>query len=318
MIINPSNQMAVVQGLFTDFAVQWRSGYDSQEVFADKFASTLPSGTEQNAYAWMDHLMDGGLREWVGERVFENLVVRDYVLANKLFERSIRVKRTKIADDQYGIYGQQSNELGRQSRAWADRQLATLIEAAHTSTVTAFDGQPMFSTAHPINIEDGSVGTYSNYDASGKTLNAVNLAAAITAMEKIKGRDGNPLGIRARVLMVPPALRFVAAQILATTLNAPATALGMNAANTVQENVLKGVADYFVNPYLTDDAAWYLIDDTKGVRPFIFQLREAAEFQYLVSPTDYNVFLRDDYLMGVRARGGFGVSLPFLAYKGKA
>lgn len=55
-------------------------------------------------------------------------------------------------------------------------------------------------------------------------------------------------------------------------------------------------------------AAWYLIDDTRVIKPVIFQNREAAKITAKTSLTDDNVFERDEFLWGAkrRAAAGFG------------
>lgn len=63
---------------------------------------------------------------------------------------------------------------------------------------------------------------------------------------------------------------------------------------------------------------WYLFDTSKAVKPLVWQEREAYEFQALNNPGDENVFMRDEYLYGVRARANAGFGLWQLAYKSKA
>ncbi len=64
-----------------------------------------------------------------------------------------------------------------------------------------------------------------------------------------------------------------------------------------------------VSNYETGSGAlWALLDTKQVIKPLIFQERTAPEFNALVNPNDENVFMRDEYLYGVRARGaaGFG------------
>ena len=63
--------------------------------------------------------------------------------------------------------------------------------------------------------------------------------------------------------------------------------------------------------------AWFLLDTSRGVRPLIWQEREAYDFQGIVSPNDEHVFLNDEYLYGVRARVNAGYGLWQLAYGSK-
>ncbi|ANT39910.1 Phage major capsid protein [Rhodovulum sp. P5] len=55
-------------------------------------------------------------------------------------------------------------------------------------------------------------------------------------------------------------------------------------------------------------AAWYLIDDTRVIKPMIFQDRQPATITPKTSLTDDNVFHRDEFLWGAKRRcaAGFG------------
>ncbi len=64
--------------------------------------------------------------------------------------------------------------------------------------------------------------------------------------------------------------------------------------------------------------AWFLIDTSRSIKPFIFQERSPYELTNLVNPTDENVFMRDEYLYGVRARANAGFGIWQLAFGSKA
>lgn len=55
-------------------------------------------------------------------------------------------------------------------------------------------------------------------------------------------------------------------------------------------------------------AAWYLIDDSRAIKPLIFQDREPAKITPKTSLTDDNVFMQDEFIWGAkrRAASGFG------------
>lgn len=64
--------------------------------------------------------------------------------------------------------------------------------------------------------------------------------------------------------------------------------------------------------------AWYLLDTSRAVKPLIFQEREKPEFQSCDGPGDHNVFSRDEYLYGIRARHNVGFGFWQLAFASKA
>ncbi len=64
--------------------------------------------------------------------------------------------------------------------------------------------------------------------------------------------------------------------------------------------------------------AWYLIDDTKVVKPMIWQTRKPIKLTQMFSETDPNVFWRNEYVWGADTRGNAGFGLWQLASKSKA
>jgi phage major head subunit gpT-like protein len=64
-------------------------------------------------------------------------------------------------------------------------------------------------------------------------------------------------------------------------------------------------------------AAWYLIDTSKAIKPFIFQQRKAPEFVQQVNRDADDVFMRGEYKYGVEARGNAGYGLWQLAFASK-
>jgi phage major head subunit gpT-like protein len=81
------------------------------------------------------------------------------------------------------------------------------------------------------------------------------------------------------------------------------------ATDNAQFNVYKGAYTVVVVPHLAasftsgSDSYWYLADVSDPEdRGLIFQEREAVEMVSLFSPTDANVFERNEYVWGTRAR----------------
>lgn len=75
--------------------------------------------------------------------------------------------------------------------------------------------------------------------ASKQTLDAASLNAAIAGMQGMKGDNGRPLGIRPKLLVVPPSMRETALQLVKAA----------QAANGAT-NINKDVVDVLVTPWL--------------------------------------------------------------------
>ncbi|MDM7320239.1 MAG: Mu-like prophage major head subunit gpT family protein [Fervidobacterium sp.] len=61
--------------------------------------------------------------------------------------------------------------------------------------------------------------------------------------------------------------------------------------------------------------AWFLLDTSKAIKPFIFQERTKPELETITSTDNSHVFMRDAYLYGVRYRCNAGYGLWQLAYR---
>lgn len=63
-----------------------------------------------------------------------------------------------------------------------------------------------------------------------------------------------------------------------------------------------------------DGPVWYLLDTSRTIRPLVWQVRTDYEFQSQDNPSDENVFMKNEYVYGVRARVNAGFGLWQLAY----
>jgi phage major head subunit gpT-like protein len=299
---------ATLNALRVRFSNDFAKGYGIAKQWYDKVSTTVPSDGEANIYGWMAELPE--MREWLGERVVANLKEHAYSLANKRYELTYGVNRDKIADDKLAIYALHFTQLGGRTKKHPDILMRDVMQNGQNAL--CYNGQNFFSTTHPIDPYQ-NLGTYSNYSASGMALTPANFEAVRATMMNYKGESGTPLGILPNLLVVPPQLEMAAKRILKST-SVP------SAAGTAAEtNVLEGAADYVVAEDLGGQpTTWYLLCTTRGINPFIYQLREASEFAMLVAANDPNVFNLNEYRFGSTVRDAAGYSLPFLAYKASA
>ncbi len=63
--------------------------------------------------------------------------------------------------------------------------------------------------------------------------------------------------------------------------------------------------------------AWYILDTTRPIKPFIFQKRKDYKFVSLTNETDHNVFMRKEYLYGSDARVNASYAFWQFAYASK-
>ena len=127
---------------------------------------------------------------------------------------------------------------------------ANVLNRGFNTAYTGGDGQPLFSANHAV----AGGGTQSNILPIAADLTEASLEDALTRLKNMKNAQGHPIRVRATKLVIPPALEFIAMRILNSTLM-PGTAN-----NDI--NVLRGAINtVIVNPYLTDQDAWFLMTD---------------------------------------------------------
>lgn len=304
---------AILDAIFQAFRLDFQAAYEGTPTWYNLLSTIVPSGTRENRYAWMKKIPR--VREWIGERKFNNLVARGYTIINKSFEDSIAIDRDNIEDDQIGVYTADVAMLGSQSAKWMDDLMVACIQAGST-TGLCFDGQPFFNDSHPVDSDVSTLGVYSN-NFPNMPLTRDNFITVRQTMVSQLGEDGKPLGIMPRQLIVPPQLEFTAKSILNASIIAR-TVQGTTAGAS-ETNVLQGMAEVLVVPELSNQGdTWYLADSSKPIKAFVAQVRKAPVMTQLVSPTDANVFLHKQYYMGTEMRGNTGYSLPFLASRATA
>jgi len=123
------------------------------------------------------------------------------------------------------------------------------------------DGQPLFSTSHPL--VSGS--TNSNRPSTNADLNETSLENAVIQIAAWTDERGLLIAAKPRKLVIPPALMFVATRLLETSLRVGTTDNDINALKN-NGSIPEG---YTVNHFLTDTNGWFLTTDVpNGLKHF--------------------------------------------------
>ena len=139
---------------------------------------------------------------------------------------------------------------------------ASIMNNGFDSNVTYGDGQPLFSTDHPL----VSGGSNSNTPAVAADLNETSLEAAVIQISGWTDERGLLIAARPRKLIVPPSLMFVATRLLETEQRVGTADNDINA--IMNNGSIPG--GYSVNHFLTDDDAWFLTTDVpNGLKHFV-------------------------------------------------
>ena len=157
MIITNSTLIALAQG----FNAAFKMGFGSVAPSWQQIAMTIPSTSDAETYGWMKDLP--GVREWVGQRVYNNLEAAAAQLKNKDWEHTIAVKRNAIEDDKLGIYTNLFQIQGEIVARHPDDLVWGLL--AQGFATRGFDGQYFFDTDHRTFGRDKVEKDWSNVQA---------------------------------------------------------------------------------------------------------------------------------------------------------
>ncbi len=154
MIINSSN----LKTAFTGFKASFQNGFAGVKPDYMPFTLTVPSSTSQEEYGWLGQ--GTVFREWLGDRVIQNLKNHTYTIKNKKFENTVGVPRDKFEDDQYGIFSPLMAQLGQDAANHPCDLLYALLTSGFSTN--CYDGQFFFDTDHPVIDANGVEQSVSN------------------------------------------------------------------------------------------------------------------------------------------------------------
>lgn len=156
LVITPANMQMLNQG----FKAAFKGSFELTKPMWNQIAMKVPSTTGEEKYAWLGATTK--LREWIGDRVYQNLKVHGYAITNKDFESTVAVPRNAIDDDQYGVYTPLMSQMGQDAALHPDELTFAVLAAGFTNV--CYDGQFFFDTDHPVG-QQGVETSVSNFQA---------------------------------------------------------------------------------------------------------------------------------------------------------
>ena len=256
-----------------DLTARIYNAADTANPFYPRIATVVPSTRAYEKYGWLGEMPS--VREWLGERKFNDLRAADYELVNKLWEASLLVEKTDIDDDSMGIYPPLAEGLGKRATRHPDKLVSTAI--VNGESTASFDGQFFFDTDHSWGDSGSQSNDLTYAAATGTTPTAAEMKAAIdqavAALLGFKDDQGEPMNISDfeaqsdLMVMVPRQLRVVTHEALGATILSSTS------------NVVVDRPQIVVNPYLTDATKFYLFDLGQPLKPLVFQAREPLSVQ---------------------------------------
>ncbi len=159
MIINSAN----LRTLYTGFKANFLEGLGTAPSDHASFVTETSSSTAEEEYGWLGEMP--GMRQWIGDRVLNNLKDYGFKIRNQDFEDTVQVPRNAIEDDRFGVYATPMRALGRAAAAHPCELSYAALNAGFTTL--GYDGKPLFAADHPVLDANGSMVNVSNLQAGG-------------------------------------------------------------------------------------------------------------------------------------------------------
>ena len=274
--------LASVFGDYPQYPSQWSEIYETYE--SDK---AVEIEVEMKMLGLAQIRAEGAPTavDTMGQRIITNYV-------HKYVALSFNITRQAMVDNLYKTKFPLMVKALKKSMAQTKEILAAgLLNNGFNPLFPIGDGQPLYSTSHPI---DG--GVVPNTPAVQTDLNEASLESGIITTQQFRDQASLICHTQPVKLIVPPQGQFTSERLLAS-------AFRTNTANndiSAIYNVSSVPQGYRVNQYLTNPNAWFLLTDAPD--GFKHYVREAID-------TDvYTDFATDNLLAKAVERYSFGVS----------
>lgn len=283
MLINKARLDAV----FTEMNNAFAAGATNGKPQWQKIAMKVPSAGARNAYHWLANWPR--LRRWIGAKQVKNLSGEGFEVVNEDFESTVAIPRNDMEDGQEMMYVALVRQSGQSAAEMPDDLVFEVVNNAFTAP--CYDGRPLIDDAHPV-----GEGTQSNKGTMALSADSLatadaSLGVARANLRKRADPEGRPLNIIPTLLLVGPDLENVGRSLLMVDKFADGT-----------PNPYFGSMELMVSNLLESPTAWFVIDNTKEVKPFVFQPRKAPELVQVIADEAVSVFMQNEYLYGVEAR----------------
>lgn len=225
----------------------------------------------------------------------EPLTFDDFILGyekvytHTTFAKGMRMTAELMEDDLYSVMSKRVKALARSAAYRKEFDHASVFNNAFSSSYTGGDSVSLCNASHPR--ADG--GTVISNTAGAYDLSVSTLETAFTAFRRMKDDRGLLVGVKPKVLLIPPEYEFDAMEILDST-GKPYTADN-------EINPYRGRLEIVVWDFLTDTDAWFILADKADMAPMSFN-RVATQFD---TDTD---FMTKDLLASARTRYSYGFS----------
>lgn len=280
--------LAAVFGDYPMYPAQWTEIFEKHtsdkavEIEVEIKMLGLAQVKAEGASTTYDTMGQRYVTNYVNRYVAIGFIITRQAIKDNLYKSRFPLQAKALKDS----FGQTKEVLG-----------AAVLNNGFDSNYPIGDGQPVFSTAHPIDN-----GTVANTFTVQSQLNETSLQDAIVAVQRFKNAAGLRVMTKPQKLVIPPTLQFTANRLLNSQFRVGTANNDINAINN-DSMIPQG---YKVNQFLTSDNAWFMLTD--AANGFKYYEREAMEIDMYTDFDNDNVKVRgiERYSFGVsNFRAGF-------------
>lgn len=304
MIINKENLTSLYQVLSTAFqqGVTRAPAVDFSFMYTD-----FPSDSSENMYNWIDLI--AGFREWVGDRVWNDIQARKFLVPNKDFECSHSLGRNDLLDNRYGIAG---TILQMKGGAWPVL-LMDLVANVLVNNPKAFTDKALAAAGH-------AYGKHTFTNLTTEALSEDSLNAAFVAAAGWKWSNGELIRPKFTHLLVGQKLRTTAFSLVKadSKIKIVTNKAGSENVGAGEEpNPNFGLVELVVVPHFAGDADdyWALVDCSGVIKPIARQIRETPTPKMDTEPFLVEKSGKVDFYATGRAAAA--PTFPHLVYMGR-
>lgn len=252
--------------LYPGLAAIWGDSYEQHPVVYNRFMRIKDSTQRFEKEQGMTGFSTAGVKD-EGDSV-------DYARLTQGFQKEYVhvtyglgavVTREMVEDDQYNFIREIPRLLAEAQRRTEETVATNIVNNAFDSSVTGADGQSLVSTAHPNAGSNG--GTQSNRPTTAADLTQTSLEQGIIDVMNFRDEQNQRLNLKAKKLLVSRSDWFNGTKLLNTEYKVGSADNDINVISSL------GMELIYTN-YLTDQDAWFLINDVAN--GLTFYRRRAA------------------------------------------
>lgn len=204
----------------------------------------------------------------IGRTQKQDFIEKAMTVKSKPWEITVDISYNAVQDDQTGQLESKVRAAGDNFQLHISNQVFKALNDGDTTNFgLCYDGLYMFSNSH---VDKGAAYSTVQDNLYGLTLSLDNFETVRVAAMNFRQDQGEFCGYNYDMLVVPPALERIAAQI---TNNPNAYDTGNR-----ENNPYAGVTRYMVSQQF-DSTAWALVASSARIKPILVVMREKPNLQ---------------------------------------